>query len=256
MGGHSAASRDVAMLSIVVFVACTALVSGQAQFTCPIDDGFYRDPLQCDKYYDCYRGKVEEKLCSDGLVFDDSLGPRVEQCNYPFIVTCNENAVLQAPQPNGVECPRQNGYFEHEDPSVCHEYYECTGGLAVKRMCPTGLVFDEFTGTCQWEHEGFRTGCGARVEVLADGFRCPNATQVHTNGQTLDHARYVKPDDCRFFYICKEGRYPAISGCPEGTVFNDLTLNCDDPINVPECENYYGPLEEAPVEIGAPTRLA
>jgi len=36
-----------------------------------------------------------------------------------------------------------------------------------------------------------------------------------------------------------EGKYPAVSGCPEGTVFDDKSLNCNDPLNVPECEGYY-----------------
>lgn len=66
-------------------------------------------------------------------------------------------------QPAGIECPRQNGYFEHEDPSNCNQYYECSNGGAVLRTCSTGLVFDEFTGTCQWDHAGYRTGCGKRV---------------------------------------------------------------------------------------------
>ena len=80
--------------------------------------------------------------------------------------------------------------------------------------------------------DGF-SNCSQIAEVLPDGFRCPNDTQVHTNGHVLDHARYIKPDDCRSFYLCMEGKYPSISGCPEGTVFNDLTLNCDAPENVP-----------------------
>lgn len=68
--------------------------SSLAQFTCP-DDGFFPDPKQCDKYYDCYRGKIEEKLCPDGLVFDHTLAPEVEQCNYPFITTCPEGSILR-----------------------------------------------------------------------------------------------------------------------------------------------------------------
>ena len=123
-------------------------------------------------------------MCPDGLVFDASLSPKVEQCNYPFIVPCPENSVLrkqtlslkseskllidwndmisEPAQPSGIECPRQNGYFEHEDPANCADYYECTGGIPVKRTCATGLVFDEFTGTCQWAHTGIRVGCGQR----------------------------------------------------------------------------------------------
>lgn len=229
-------------LAVLLFIGAAA-----AQFQCPAEDGFYPDNKQCDKYYDCYRGTMTEKLCPDGLVFDVAQAPKVEQCNYPFLVECPEGSTLQIAQPAGIECPRQNGYFEHEDPSNCNQYYECTNGGAVLRTCSTGLVFDEFTGTCQWEHAGYRTGCGKRVEVLPDGFSCPNETQVHTNGQALDHTRHLKPTDCRFFYICNEGKYPREVGCPQGTVFNDATLNCDDPRNVPGCEGYYPEDELTPV---------
>nr|AGZ62051.1 gastrolith protein 30 [Cherax quadricarinatus]AVD68954.1 obstructor A [Cherax quadricarinatus] len=221
-------------LAILLLVGTAA-----AQFQCPPDDGFYVDPRQCDKYYDCYRGTQTEKLCPDGLIFDTTQGPRVEQCNYPFIVECPEGSSLQTPQPSGIECPRQNGYFEHENAKNCESYYECTNGLAVLRKCATGLVFDEFTGVCQWSHTGVRSGCGFVPEVLADGFSCPNNTQLHTNGQELDHARYVNPNDCRFFYVCEDGIHPREVGCPKGTVFNDVNLLCDAPENVPGCENYY-----------------
>ncbi|KAK4296344.1 hypothetical protein Pmani_031150 [Petrolisthes manimaculis] len=219
-------------------LALLFLGAASAQFNCP-DDGFYRDPNQCDKYYDCYRGEVKEKMCPDGLVFDDTQPPKVEQCNYPFIVQCPDGALLQPALPSGIECPRQNGYFEHEDPSNCREYYECTTGLPVLRECARGLVFDEFTGTCQWQSAGFRSGCVDRVHVLADGFSCPNSTQIHTNGQELDHKRYVNPNDCRFFYVCQDGKDPREVGCPQGTVFNGEKLICDAPENVLECANYY-----------------
>ena len=75
------------------FFFCAALAS--AQFQCPPEDGFYRDTIQCDKYFDCYRGAQTEKMCPDGLVFDSSLGPRVEQCNYPFLAQCPDDAILR-----------------------------------------------------------------------------------------------------------------------------------------------------------------
>lgn len=71
------------------------------------------------------------------------------------------------------------------------------------------------------------------LETLEDGFSCPNGTQVAANGHELDHARYVHVEDCRLFYVCSEGRYPSLVGCPPGTVFNDVSLNCDAPENVP-----------------------
>ncbi|XP_050692010.1 protein obstructor-E-like [Eriocheir sinensis] len=223
-------------LVLLLFIGAAA---AQSNFQCPPDDGYYADNQQCDKYYDCYRGTMTEKLCPDGLVFDHTLSPAVEQCNYPFIVECPEGSSFQTPKPSGIECPRMNGYFEHEDPSNCGEYYECTGGIPVLRTCADGLVFDELTGTCQWAHAGFRQGCVKKQEVLPDGFSCPNDTQIHTNGQQLDHSRYLKPNDCRFFYVCVDGKHPREVGCPVGQVFNDLTLLCDAPENVAGCENYY-----------------
>merc|ERR1712212_1308703 len=145
-----------------------------------------------------------------------------------------------------LECPRQNGAFTHEDPSNCREYYWCINGLATLMKCSPGLHFDEFRGQCHWAHEGFREGCVEKRTVLADGFTCPNnVTQQAITGETFDHARYADDADCRNFYTCNNGNEPMKVGCPDGLVFNDVTLICDDPKNVPGCENYYGEEEAA-----------
>lgn len=238
-----------------------ALAAGAyAQFNC-IEDGFYVDPDQCDKYYQCSRGQYTEKLCPDGLIFDDTLGPRVEQCSYPFQVECPEPKFQQQPQPSGInsECPRQNGRFEHEDPTDCRHYYECTNGLFEERMCHEGLYFDEFSGVCDWAVKGFRTGCVARIEVLDDGFSCPqNETQSQAGVPDRDHKLYFHPEDCRSYYICYDGVKPVLTGCADGTVFNDLTYVCDDPANVPGCETYYGDrfIQAAPVPNNNPANAA
>ncbi|XP_076065205.1 protein obstructor-E-like [Oratosquilla oratoria] len=231
------------MQSYALLLLCAG--AAYAQFTCT-DNGFYPDPKQCDKYYDCNRGEMTEMLCPDGLVFDSSLSPAVQQCTYPFMVQCPENSILQPPQPSGIECPRMNGLFEHEEPSNCQSYYECRNGEFERRACHDGLVFDEYTGTCQWENAGYRSGCRAHKESLSDGFSCPNQTVFASNGHEQVHPRYPKDNDCRYFYVCFQGRHPRISGCPQGTVFNPGKLSCDDPLNVPGCEH------EADYEIALP----
>lgn len=224
------------MYNIALLLALAA--GAYAQFNC-VEDGFYVDPAQCDKYYHCSRGQYTEKLCPDGLIFDDTLGPRVEQCNYPFIVSCPENKVQQIAQ-GSVQCPRQNGRFEHEDAGNCQEYYECVNGISTLRKCHEGLWFDEFSGVCDWASNGFRSGCIKKLEVLADGFSCnQNQSQSQFGVPDRDHQLYIHPEDCRLYYICYDGIKPEASGCPDGTVFNDVTLVCDDPANVPGCEDYY-----------------
>ena len=56
-------------------------------FECPEPNGFFSDPEQCDKYYECVGEVPEEKFCPDGLLFEAS-NPNNELCDYPFNVDC------------------------------------------------------------------------------------------------------------------------------------------------------------------------
>ncbi|KAH0537194.1 hypothetical protein KQX54_000633, partial [Cotesia glomerata] len=54
---------------------------------CLESNGYFPDREQCDKYYDCRDGQFTEKLCPDGLVFND-FSPQHEKCDLPFGVDC------------------------------------------------------------------------------------------------------------------------------------------------------------------------
>ena len=47
------------------------------------------------------------------------------------------------------------------------------------------------------------------------------------------------PTSCRLYYVCLNGVTPNEAGCTSGVVFNERTGKCDDPANVPGCENTY-----------------
>jgi hypothetical protein len=64
------------------------------EFKCPDKDGYYPDPVQCDLYYHCFRGEVEEKLCPDGLLFDDT-NPSHERCDTSVNVECGDRTELR-----------------------------------------------------------------------------------------------------------------------------------------------------------------
>ena len=66
-------------------------------------------------------------------------------------------------------------------------------------------------------------------------FSCPlDATKaVDANGNWDVNPTYLNEDDCRLFYVCLNGVKPQLGGCPVGTVFNDVSRKCDEPINVP-----------------------
>lgn len=54
---------------------------------CPEPNGYFADGYQCDKYYECVNGAITEKLCPDGMVFND-YNIQVEKCDLPFNIDC------------------------------------------------------------------------------------------------------------------------------------------------------------------------
>merc|ERR1711941_140377 len=77
-----------------------------------------------------------------------------------------------------------------------------------------------------------------------DGFQCPSNSPTDEFGQFDPHPKYADPNDCANFYVCLNGISPREQGCELGLVFNELTLQCDAPENVPECKDYYAFLDE------------
>ena len=75
-------------------LTCPHHVSAQSNFICPERDGYFEDATQCDKYYDCYDGVPEERLCPDGLVFDPFSRKR-EPCDHYFNVDCGDRLDLR-----------------------------------------------------------------------------------------------------------------------------------------------------------------
>lgn len=84
---------------------------------CPEPFGFFADAEQCDKYYECKwvflllfpsngnnkfinewfcdsDGVITEKLCPDGMVFND-FSPDQEKCDLPFNIDCSQRSKLR-----------------------------------------------------------------------------------------------------------------------------------------------------------------
>ncbi|XP_046403472.1 protein obstructor-E isoform X2 [Ischnura elegans] len=228
--------------AVALILFAVAAVTLAAEFRCPEKYGSFADPKQCDKYYECDEGVAKEKLCPDGLVFDPQIR-KINKCDQPFNVDCGDRIELQ--EPKGTEqCPRKNGFFAHPDESICHIFYNCINGEAVESTCPTGLHFDEYSGTCVWPAAAGRTGCGDKKEALKDGFTCSKESQVNPHGQVLAHPKYAHPTDCQKFYVCLNGVTPREQGCALGEVYSEETQRCEEPEDVPGCEDWYKGNEE------------
>jgi hypothetical protein len=171
-------------------------------------------------------------------VFDETI-KRFNKCDQPFNVDCGDREELQEPQPVNKYCPRKNGYFAHPDPSVCDVFYNCNDGEYIEQKCTGGLHFDEYTGTCVWPDTAKREGCAPEKKQLTDGFQCPTEKVNDASGQVIAHPHFPHPSDCQKFYVCLNGIEPRELGCAAGEVYNEETTRCDNPENVPGCEDWY-----------------
>eukprot|EP00094_Tigriopus_californicus_P012035 TCALIF_11629-PA protein Name:"Protein of unknown function" AED:0.23 eAED:0.25 QI:0/0/0/0.71/0.83/0.71/7/0/361 len=206
---------------------------------CPVDNGFFADAVQCDRYYECKNGEIIDHLCPDGLVYDES-SVNFAKCSFQFSVDCSGRTELQPPTPSKL-CPRLNGYFAHEDPNVCDKFYFCVDGVANLVSCPNTLIFDPTKGQCDFVDQVSRKGCSS-AEVYK--FACPK-----TSNSPHAHPRYPDPEDCQFFYLCIGGVSARRNGCTEGLVFNPDTVSCDRQSNVKgPCSTWYNETELARIK--------
>ncbi|KAH9401437.1 Oviduct-specific glycoprotein [Tyrophagus putrescentiae] len=63
---------------VFLFGVLAPTVSASSTFTCPTQSGFYRNPEDPHKFYECVNGHAYEYTCPAGLVFNES----VQQCDY------------------------------------------------------------------------------------------------------------------------------------------------------------------------------
>ncbi|KAF0299849.1 Protein obstructor-E [Amphibalanus amphitrite] len=224
------------MRLLVCLLVCPAALAANS-FNCPPTEntGYFADPDQCDKYWDCDRGLATARLCPDGMAFSERARRNTDPCVLHWLAGC-QGRTLQAP--NGtLPCDRQNGYFAHEDPSNCIDYYHCLNNVPSPATCAPGLVFNPRSHGCDWPTDANREGCNTRASV--DGFTCPNEIVLNSNGLREQHPRYNDRNDCRSFFVCLEGVTPQKVRCPLGEVFSENLNSCTLAEFVPGCEDYY-----------------
>ncbi|KAH8341461.1 hypothetical protein KR059_007878, partial [Drosophila kikkawai] len=185
----------------------------------------------CDAYIECKNGVAEEKLCPDGLLYNEkSTG---YPCGYPIDVECSQGqARLQAAQPTE-DCPHQFGYYRMGDASHCGQFMNCAAGRGFVFDCPEGLAWNPATYKCDWPDQV--EDCDAEAFL---GFRCPApAPKSELLGeQEADYTFHPSQDNCQVYFICIEGR-PRRIGCGEDQAFNQELKQCDDIDNVPNCSS-------------------
>lgn len=229
----------ICLLASVLLVASYQVHGQREDFKCPDDYGFYPHSVSCDKYWKCDNNVAELKTCGNGLAFDDT-DPKYlkENCDYLHNVDCGARSQLEPAISTTPHCPRPYGIFP--DDVKCDTFWNCWGGEASRYQCSPGLAYDRESRVCMWADQVPE----CKVEEVANGFNCPAAGELLASVGSF--SRHAHPDDCRKYYICLEGT-PREYGCPIGTVFkigdSDGSGSCENPEDVPRCEDYYGDVD-------------
>jgi len=207
---------------------CLAVFGSMAYAQCKEPNGTLPVSGSCDAYIECKNGVAEEKLCPDGLLYNEkSTG---YPCGYPIDVECTQSARLQSAQATD-ECPHQFGYYAMGDASHCGQFKNCASGRGFILECPEGLAWNKDTYQCDWPD--LVADCDAESFL---GFKCPEpAPKSDLLGEQENPFEYhASSTNCQEFFVCIEGR-PRRSGCGEDRAFNPETNSCDDIENVSTC---------------------
>lgn len=181
-------------------------------------------------------GTLTLETCENGLLFDGEGGVH-NYCKYYWNTNCGDRVYELVPTNLSPYCEFAFGQFPVS--SGCDIYfYRCAYGESEEVPCEKGQAYDAKNYVCNWPDLLLDVGCNPEKVV---GFKCPDVSALPPNSLTrqfLPYPRYPVPGDCGRFVTCVYD-YPRLMNCGYEGVFNEETLACDDPKNVPQCAKYY-----------------
>ncbi len=171
------------------------MIARSIAFECPQKNGYFKDPSDPHKFYECADGEPVEMPCPESLVFDEN----IKVCTYD-----GKGVIAEKPS---VDCQGKTGFFK--DSSDPHKFHECVDGQMVTFTCPESLIFDETKNSCNYDSKAVTSS--GHVTLSPD---CPE-----NNGFFKD------PKSTHKFIECINGLpYPFV--CPENLVFDTIKKTC------------------------------
>jgi len=200
---------------------------GNKPKVCP-EDGIFRDPEDCSKFYHCTDGiKSESQQCPSGLLFSEV----TERCEYPAYVKCDDK-------------PKYCKDGIYPVPGICNAFYQCSNGIWWdKQYCPDGLLFNPEIEVCDWpenveckESDQNPAKCyfacrKAGGKIFECGKKCKKPIGQPEPEKCADGI-YPVPNQCNVFYQCANGHRYENQYCPEPLLFSSITDQCEHPRDV------------------------
>ncbi|KFM79162.1 putative chitinase 3, partial [Stegodyphus mimosarum] len=218
------------------------------------EEGFFKNPNDCKKYYECKRDEETGELikidceCPEGHVFDsEGWYCNAEELSPP----CDEGSF---------RCTEE-GFFR--DPEDCTKYYQCnkTGPgnddfRSEKFQCPDGYVFDENGRYCnapELSEPCDETSGSTRITKSEESVSSTASTTTSSGtsstsssvskGECTEEGFFRNPEDCTKYYQCSRNEETdeierTDFTCPDGRIFDEGSSYCNDPqLSEEPCES-------------------
>jgi len=140
-------------------------------FDCPEANGFFADPKNCIKYWQCNNDIAVSHTCDKKNGQQLLYRPEDVQCDWESRVECGDRPICDendencAPQPvhtttpasvcNEIPCDHGDGFYPEGSCAQC--FCRCVGGAHYETCCAPGLFFNPAVEQCDWP--GNINGC-------------------------------------------------------------------------------------------------
>lgn len=178
-------------------------------FTCTgKSNGFYRDPVDCTKYYQCWSGNQYHSNCPSGLRWNQGR----QYCDYPENVKCSVVITTETITTKTDTTP------------------ETTTSTTERPTTSTTSTTEQVTSTTSTTER--TTSATSTTEQTLQPSRPTDDPDDFCVGKS--NGLHKNLADCGSYFSCWEGQ-TFLYECSSGTLFNAETKNCDWKYNV-DCD--------------------
>ncbi|XP_046808070.1 uncharacterized protein LOC124420126 [Lucilia cuprina] len=201
---------------------------------CPIElFGLYPHPFNNEKYLKCVYGRLYEKSCSSGYVYNifTKFCERNETDLYKTLPPTgnNKNDKSKIQKKNGstfLICPTDlDGTFVH--PLYCSKYIICSPAGTSIRNCPIGNVYNFHKGACGYKSEMNKQ---YHVECIQNNENSEDKNTFGVYCKPEGNRNYSHPINVHKFIRCSDGKL-LVRWCPKNTFYDIESRKCINDTN-------------------------
>lgn len=165
-----------------------------------INGKWVTDPATCKGYLYCKNGQPMQGYCENGYYFNEAKS----LCDFENVKFCNILPEICDLVPDGTS---------YRNSTDCKSYFICKNGKSVSQNCSK-------------YYNAQTNACGSKLPnyPCAPKYECKNRKGIFSDGVS-----------CRGYFYCRDfGKEndldPIFGQCPVGTLFDQTTQSCTDPI--------------------------